>query len=158
MSGGVRDALAGQADLADLPAGDLDVLVRCGQEVVVGDGELLGQEGAVADACFLVCSGRVGLEAHVPGAGSIRFLTVGPGELVGWSWLVPPHRWTADARAVGEVRAVALDGACLRRACAEDPALGERLALRMAQVVAERLAAARLQLLDLYAGRPDRAG
>lgn len=157
MSGAVRDALAGQAHLADLPGADLDVLAGCGREVVLADGELLGREGAVADAWFVVRSGRVGLEAHVPGAGSIRFLTVGPGELVGWSWMVPPHRWTTDARAVGEVHAVALDGACLRRHCAEDPALGERLALRIAQVVAERLAAARLQLLDLYAGRTDRA-
>ena len=158
MTRTIRDLLAGQADLSGLPPEDLDLLAGCGRNVVVPDGELLGREGAVADVCYLVRRGRVGLEAQVPGSGSVRFLTVGPGELVGWSWLIPPHRWTADARAEGEVHAVALDGACLRRHCTEDPALGERLALRMAQVVAERLAATRLQLLDLYAGRPDRVG
>ena len=151
MSRTIRDLLAGQADLAGLPDADLDVIAGCGRNVVVPVGELLAAEGAPADTCFVLRAGRVGLEVRAPGIGSVRLLTLGPGEVLGWSWLVPPHRWTADARALEEVRAVRLDGACLRTKCEQDPALGFHLAQRMAHVTAERLAATRLQLLDLYA-------
>jgi CRP/FNR family transcriptional regulator, cyclic AMP receptor protein len=150
----IRDLLAGQADLAGLPDHDLAVMAECGRNVVVRAGELLGAEGEPADTCFVLRAGRVGLEVHTPGVGSALLMTLGPGELLGWSWLVPPHRWTADARALTDVRAIQLDGACLRRHCTDDPAMGFRLMQRMAGVLAGRLQATRLQLLDLYADRP----
>ena len=46
--------------------------------------------------------------------------------------------------------AIALDGACLRGKCEDDPALGYRLMQRVVQVMSARLQAARVRLLDLY--------
>ena len=76
--------------------------------------------------------------------------TLGEGEVVGWSWLVPPYQWVFDARADSPVSAVALDGACLRGKCDEDPALGWALMQRVAHVMYERLQDARLRLLAVY--------
>jgi hypothetical protein len=45
---------------------------------------------------------------------------------------------------------VALDGACLRGKCQEDPRLGYELVMRFADVLLSRLDAARLRLVDLY--------
>ena len=82
--------------------------------------------------------------------------TVDEGEVVGWSWLVPPYRWFFDARAVEEVSAVSVDAACLRAKCDQDPALGYALMQRVARVMYQRLQSARVRLLDLYGA--DHAG
>ena len=87
---------------------------------------------------------------HQAGHGPIVIETVAPGSAVGWSWLVPPYRWTFDARALEPVGALAIDGACLRTKCRDDPALGFALSSRVTQELLERLQATRVRLLDLY--------
>jgi len=69
---------------------------------------------------------------------------------VGVSWLVPPYRWTYDARAVERVRAISLDAECLRGKCDDDPALGYDMMTRFVPILVQRLQATRLQLLDVY--------
>ena len=90
------------------------------------------------------------LETVVPGRGAITVETLHGGDLLGWSWLVPPYLTHFDARALGVVRTVAFDGACLRDKCEADPALGYAVLKILAVVFAERLRDARLRLLDLY--------
>jgi CRP/FNR family transcriptional regulator, cyclic AMP receptor protein len=92
----------------------------------------------------------VTLETFVPGRGGLTVQTVDEGDVVGWSWLFPPYRWHFDARALDSVRAVAFDGACLRRKCDEDNSLGYELLGRFSPVMLERLQATRMQLLDVY--------
>ena len=58
-----------------------------------------------------------------------------------------------DARAVGLVRSIAIDGKCLRGKCDEDCALGYEFYKHFLPVVADRLTAARLQMMDIY-GHP----
>ena len=76
--------------------------------------------------------------------------TLDEGDVVGWSWLVPAYRWMFDARATTGVSAVALDGACLRGKCDQDPALGYALMQRVSGVLYNRLQDARIRLLDMY--------
>ena len=71
-------------------------------------------------------------------------------ETVGWSWLVPPHRWFFDARAVTDVSAVTVDAAALRELCEADPAFGYALLQQVASVMLERMQAARVRLADVY--------
>ena len=72
------------------------------------------------------------------------------GEVLGWSWMIPPYKWHFDARAFDLTRAIALDGACLREKCEEDHDLGYELMSRFALIIAQRLEATRLQLMDIY--------
>jgi CRP/FNR family transcriptional regulator, cyclic AMP receptor protein len=58
-----------------------------------------------------------------------------------------------DARANDSVRAIALDGKCLRTKCEENHDLGYEVLKRFAQIMEQRLEATRLQLLDVYAVR-----
>jgi len=62
-----------------------------------------------------------------------------------------PFEWKFDARAADDVRAIALDGKCLRTKCEENHDLGYEVLKRFARIMEERLEATRLQLLDLYA-------
>jgi CRP/FNR family transcriptional regulator, cyclic AMP receptor protein len=115
-----------------------------------GPDQLLGREGEPAEVFYLIRAGRVALEIHTPTRGAVRIQTVGVGEPVGWSWLVPPHRWQFDVRAVELTQTIAIDGAGLREKCERDHELGYQLLKRLVTVIAGRLAATRLQLLDIY--------
>jgi CRP/FNR family cyclic AMP-dependent transcriptional regulator len=112
---------------------------------------LLLREGRAADAFFLIVDGLVAIEMFAPGRGALRLQTVGAGEVVGWSWVLPPHRWEFDARALAETTAVVLDAAALRAQMSQDHALAAWILSRLLAVIASRLKATRLQLLDLYA-------
>ncbi len=87
-----------------------------------------------------------------PGRPTTTLLTIEPGEVVGLSWLVPPHLWRYDARATTAVRAVSFNAACLRGKCDTDPALGYALMKRFMTPLLDRLHAARLQSMDVYLG------
>jgi CRP-like cAMP-binding protein len=146
----IEDLVVASPVFAGLEPAQLALVAGCAQNMVFAAGEYLFREGAPADAFYLVRKGRVALETFVPGGGALMLETIEPDEVVGWSWLFPPHRWHSDARAIGVVHTVAFDGLCLRGKCADDHDLGYELMQHFAQVIAERLDAARLRLVDLY--------
>lgn len=142
--------LGGHTFFFGLAPEHLDLLAGCARNVRFEPGEMLLQEGGPADWFYLIREGKVAIQSDAPGRSPVTFQTLEGGEILGWSWLVPPHRWRFDARAVDSVRAIALDGACLRKKCAEDHDLGYELLSRIAQVMARRLHATRLQALEVY--------
>jgi CRP-like cAMP-binding protein len=139
---------------ADLRKDDIAFIAGCGRNVHFEAGQYLFREGEAADHFYLIRHGKVALEVFVPGHGSLVTETIGEGDVLGWSWLFPPYRWSSDARALELTRAVALDGACLRRKCEEDLRLGYELMRRFAQIIMQRLQATRLRLLDIYGRAP----
>jgi CRP-like cAMP-binding protein len=146
----LREYLPEHPFFAGLDDAAMDLVVGCAQNVHFHAGEVLFRTGEPADTFYVIREGRVALDVHDPRRGSLQVASAEAGEVVGWSWLVPPHRWVFDARAIIPVRAVALDGACLRDKCASDPVLGYALMQRVAHVMYERLQDARIRLLDLY--------
>ncbi len=131
----------------------LELVVGCAKNVRFASGQYLFREGGAADQFYLLREGRVALELAAPGRGALSFLTIAEGEVVGVSWLIPPYRWTYDGRAMGLVRAIALDAACLRGKCEANHDLGYDMMKRVMRIVIERLHATRLQLLDVYGPR-----
>jgi CRP-like cAMP-binding protein len=136
--------------LKGLDPAHLDLIVGCASNVRFNPGEFIFRAGQEANNFYVVRSGRVSVETFAPQRGAITIETVGDGELLGWSWLIPPFEWHFDARALNLTRAIALDARCLRGKCDGDPALGYELLKRFSQVMEQRLEATRLQLLDLY--------
>jgi CRP-like cAMP-binding protein len=142
--------LAEHPFLKGLAPEHLALLAGCASNVVFQPGEHLLHEGGEARNFFVLRHGRAQVETATPGRGPIPIQTLGPGDILGWSWLIPPHRNRFDARALELIRAIALDGECLRNKCEVDHDLGYALLKRFTQVMAERLEATRLQLMDLY--------
>ena len=136
--------------LEGLDAEHIKLLVGCASNVVFKSGEFIIREGEEADAFYFIRHGRVLIETHVPQKGPIMIRSREAGEILGWSWLVPPYRWHFDARAVELTRAIALDGKCLREKCEEDHDLGYEVMRRFVVIIAQRLEETRLQLLDVY--------
>lgn len=129
-------------------------IAGCAANRVAAPGEEIMREGEPAGAFYIVRDGVVAIVTHVPGRGEVVLETLHAGDLLGWSWLVEPYRNVFGARALGTVRLLALDGACLRGKCEADPALGYDLLKLLAAAFTSRLRDTRLRLLDLY-GAPD---
>lgn len=122
----------------------------CAKNVRFEACQYLFHEGALADQFYLLRHGRVALELTAPGRGAITFQTLGAGEIVGVSWLVPPYRWTYEAKALELARAIAMDATCLRQKCEANHDLGYAMMKRFMPVLIQRLQATRLQILDVY--------
>jgi CRP-like cAMP-binding protein len=135
---------------ADLDGDVLALMAGCGHGTHIAAGAYLFEQGQAADAFYAVRDGRVAIEVHDPRGGRIVIDTVEAGDVVGWSWLVPPYRWLFDARAVTAVEAIMFDADCLRQKCDADTTFGYALLQRITWVMHERLQAARVRLLDLY--------
>ena len=137
----------------DLAQGDTRLLTGCAKNVRFEAGQVIFREGEDADQFYLIRDGKVALEVFITERGSAPILTLGAGDALGWSWLIPPYKWRFDARALETTLAFALDGKCLRGKCDGDPRLGYELLKRIAAVIADRLHATRLQMLDIYGAR-----
>ncbi|MFW5880946.1 MAG: cyclic nucleotide-binding domain-containing protein [Roseicyclus sp.] len=135
---------------AGLDPGFLDRVAGCAVDRVFAPGVHVVREGDASDRLFLLRAGHVGLDMRVPGRGAMRVATVGPDEVLGLSWLAPPHVWRYDCTTLNEVHAVEIDATCLRGQCEADPAVGYALLGRFVGPLVERLQDARLQLLDVY--------
>ena len=136
--------------VGDLPPAYLTLLASLARNVEFAAGAFLFREGARADRCYLLRAGRVALEIATMARGHIIVQTLGAGEVAGFSWLLEPHEWQFDGRAIEPVRAVALDGNALRAKCEDDPRLGFELMRRFAHLATGRLQSTRLRLLDVY--------
>jgi CRP/FNR family transcriptional regulator, cyclic AMP receptor protein len=132
----------------------LKLIVGCARNVRFDANQYLFHEGEPANEFYLLRQGRVGLQLMAPGSGAVTFQTLGVGDVVGVSWLIPPYRWSYDARALELVRAIAMDAACLRQKCDADHDLGYELMQRFMPILIQRLQTTRLQVLDVY-GRHD---
>jgi CRP-like cAMP-binding protein len=113
-------------------------------------GAVLFDEGTINPWLYLIVAGEVGLEMCIPARGCTRILTLGPGDLLAWSSLLGEGRMTATAIATSPARLLAASAPELKALCEADHEFGFELMRGMAQALAKRLTATRLQLLDLY--------
>ena len=128
----------------------LQLITGCASNVRFDAGQYLFHEGEEANWFYIIRQGKVAVEAYAAERGSLIIDTVEEGEVLGWSWLIPPYHWHFDARAVELTRAIALDGKCLRAKCEEDHNLGYELLKQFSHVIEQRLQATRIRLLDVY--------
>jgi CRP/FNR family transcriptional regulator, cyclic AMP receptor protein len=127
-------------------------LAALARRVETPAGTILLTEGEVAEEFGILLSGRIALRTLVPERGMVTILTIEPGDIWGWSAIVPPFRSTSTVVAIEPVISLVFEGASLRIALREDCVLASVMYPRMLQAVSRRLAASRLQLLDLFAG------
>ncbi len=108
----------------DLDPDQLSRIAEIVTPVEWGAGQTVFREGDLDPSLYIVESGGVAIEVTVPGRGRVIILTVGPGEVFGWSSMFQQRPKTASARASSPTRALALDADRLRELCDTDPKLG----------------------------------
>lgn len=149
----LKGIIAEHPFFVDLDDSFTNLLVSCASNVRFKAGAYILREGDAANTFYLIREGKVAVEVLAPQHKPIIVSTLGVGEILGWSWLMPPFRWKFHARAVDDIRAIALDGKCLRTKCEENHDLGYEILKRFGRIMEQRLEATRLQLLDVYGVR-----
>lgn len=127
-----------------------EIIAGCAANERFNLGEYIIRQGDPADKFYLIRHGSVAQELRIPGREPLIVQTLHDGDILGWSWLVPPYLWTMDARANRLTRVISLDARCLRGKYEDNATLAYELFKRFIPVMANRLEAARLQLLDIY--------
>jgi CRP/FNR family cyclic AMP-dependent transcriptional regulator len=140
-------ALAAHPFLRGMFPDQLDALAEAARDVKFPARHRLFEDGGSANRFWLIQSGHVLLDLHVPGEGPVVIETIGMGQLLGWSWLFPPYKWAFGAVAATTVEAFEFDAPIVRKRCADDPGLGYELNQRITQVLAKRLQATRIRLI-----------
>lgn len=150
---GMEDLLAEHPFFRDLSPAHLSLLAGCASNTRVESGQFLFREGEVARSFYVVRQGNVAIASLTPHEGLVVIQTAGPGDVLGWSWLLPPYRWHFGAYAVEPAALVTLDATCVRGKCELDREFGYEIMRRFSQVMASRLEAMSLQLLNVYERR-----
>jgi CRP/FNR family cyclic AMP-dependent transcriptional regulator len=135
---------------ANLTDGDRAILAQILTRQQFGFDQVIFRSGEPADACYLVQSGSVALEVCSAGVGCRRLITAGEGELLGWSPFLKGACFTATARALEPSCLLRIPGEELLLSCERNPAFGYHILRQVIQVLASRINASRLQLLDLF--------
>ncbi len=140
-------ALAAHPFLHGISEDHLVVLAQSASDITVPARHRFFDDGGHATRFWLIQSGHVTVDLHVPGHGRVPIDTIGMGELVGWSWMFPPFTWAFGAVAASPVEAFEFDARTVRACCASDPALGYEVTQRVARVLTVRLQSTRNRLI-----------
>lgn len=146
--------------LAGLRENHLSAICAEAIEMDFQPGEIILREREPAFHAYLLTRGKVGIQVHSRSTGrEVLIDTLGPGELLGWSWLFAPFCWHLQARAIEPTHALMLDGASLMVRCEEDHDLGYALMKRATQTLIRRVDAMRQTILgmDLPGTRNERS-
>ena len=126
----------------------LEVLTRL---VEYPTGATVLRDGIDTPFLGVILEGRAALRFRIPELGNrLTIVTIEPGELLGWSAVVPPYRATVDAVATEPTRILAIDAAALRERLTADCELAAELLPLVLESVSQRLTASWQQLLDVF--------
>lgn len=141
----------------------LTLLAQISDEVEVATGDYFFRERERLDTFYLCMSGEVEIVLPIPAqdveqkvsgqltgqlqTNDIVVSVVGPGEVFGWSALIPPHEATASARATGLCQVLAFDSEALLTEFEHNCPLALLLTQRAAQVGRDRLHNQRIEVL-----------
>jgi len=117
----------------------------------VAAGEVLFRQGDRATRFYMVRDGSIRVGVPAINGPALDVQQLGSGEVLGWSWLIPPYRWTFEAQAVRDSTLVEFDGEALLRACEQDPVLGYAVMKIFAELMSARLQAARARMMEAWA-------
>lgn len=143
----IEERLKGNPFFAELTPGDLHLLAKHATWQTVPENGILFRHDDPAGSFFLLCKGAVSIEVPAISGPSLEVQKLDPGEVLGWSWLIPPYRWSFQARAGSPSTLIEIDGEAVRNHCEQDTAFGYRLLKRFSALMSERLEAARLRMM-----------
>ena len=136
--------------LHDIDSAHLEQIAKIAQICDFDAGDEVFREGQTAKNVYLVVSGKLSLELSPATAYRKQLVSVGPGEMLGWSSMVERPQFAASAVVVKPTRLVQIDGERLRVMCDDDPQFGYEFMRRTMRVLASRLSATWTQLSHLY--------
>jgi CRP/FNR family cyclic AMP-dependent transcriptional regulator len=158
MTGVSPAELGSHPFLRGMRADHVSRLAEIASAQTVPSGHRFFEEGGRAEHLWLIRTGCIALDLHVSGRSPLIIETIVGGQLIGLSWISAPYEWQYGAEAIETTEAFRFGTAALTGLCDDDPELGYQVTRRLMEVVAERLHATRIRLIDVYASPRQRAG
>jgi CRP-like cAMP-binding protein len=135
---------------ANLDPRHIQKLAEFSTEREISAGQILFNQGQPATHFYVVIRGVVIVETPAIYGPTLELQELGAGQILGWSWLIPPYRWHFQARAAEDSTLVEFDGTRLLALCEEDTDFGYQLLKRFASLMGERLESARQRMIDAW--------
>lgn len=146
----IENYLSAHPFFSGLDGGYISFLSNSVKELRIKEGEVLFQQGKHANKFYLLRSGRVSVQVPALLGPTLELQVLGEGQILGWSWLIPPYRWNFQALALEDSDLLEFDGSAILVRCEEDPKFGYELFKRFAAMMSERLDAARQKFMDQW--------
>ncbi|MCH8176865.1 MAG: cyclic nucleotide-binding domain-containing protein [Proteobacteria bacterium] len=146
----IEDYLSNHAFFNGLDGSFLKFLSNSATVLRIKKGDVLFHHGEHADKFYLLRTGQVSVQVPALVGPTLEMQALGEDQILGWSWLIPPYRWSFQARAVENSDLLQFDGSVILARCEEDPKFGYELFKRFAALMSERLDAARQKMMDQW--------
>jgi len=135
-------------DLSNVQIKELEKISGC---LFLSEGEILYKEGDNDNLLYVVSEGSLGIEIFVPGRGQVRIYNADPLDIIGWDSMTPVARnRITTITALKKCNLIYFDGSALNELCENDKELGYVIMRRLSNVIASRMLAMRLKLIDLF--------
>jgi len=112
--------------------------------------EYIVKEGEPASKFFLILKGRVSIEMLSSEGKPFSIQTLTTGDIVGWSWMIPPYLSQFSVRALEATEMLVMDGELLKKKSEKNHEFGYELLKRLVSIFVQRLQATRQHLIALY--------
>ncbi len=146
----IDDYLSAHDFFAGLDKRGKKFLSNSARDLQIKQGEVLFQPGASADKFYLLRSGEVSVRVPAVMGPALEIQKLKAGQILGWSWLIPPYRWNFQAMALEDSELLEFDGSIILAHCEEDYAFGYALLKLFASLMSERLDRARQKMMDQW--------
>ena len=120
--------------LQGLAEWELQSIAQFFSEETVAEGISLCEESERADQLYILQQGSVSLSSKKLGQLEINT----PGKIVGWSFLVPPYRYTASAVTTSPSKLLVIKSPDFYYLIHKEPKMGMKVMNNLAQVMASR--------------------
>jgi len=120
------------------------------EAVEVDNGTVVFRAGDPAERFFLLVDGEVSIEIPAVAGPRLQVQRLAPVRVLGWSWLLPPFKWSFNALAETDCKLLAFDGKAVLADCDADPAYGYEVIKRFSGLMAERLDAAHKKMMEQW--------
>ena len=145
---GILEFLKKQDFFGELDEEHLEFIAGCGERRTVDADEVLFRYDDTASEFFIVAEGEIVLEVAAIEGPSLKVQEVDEGQVIGWSWLIPPFKWNFQGRAEETSAVYAFDGGKIRKRCEDDHDFGYVVLKLFAELMSIRLAYARQRMID----------
>jgi len=123
-------------------------LSECVSNRKIKKGEVLFRQGERADKFYIVRNGQISIQIPAVMGPILEVQTLGTDRVLGWSWLISPYQWSFQAKALEDSVLLEFDGTAILARCELEPQFGYELLKKFAELMAQRLDAARQKMMD----------
>ena len=146
----IDDYLNTHEFFSELDSDSKNFLAKSADTLQIKQGEILFQSGGSSDKFYLLLDGEISVYVPALMGQALEIHKLKPGQVLGWSWLIPPYRWNFQAKAVEDSELLEFDGSIILAHCEEDSAFGYKLLKIFAALMSERLDRARQKMMDQW--------